>query len=67
MRTLGKSGLRVSLMCLGGADMGYRVKPDAVRLIHRSMDLGINFFDSAHKYARGHDCSKNLSSVLSTT
>ena len=53
MRTLGKSGLRVSLMCLGGADMGYRAKPDAIRLIHRSMDLGINFFDSAHKYHDG--------------
>ncbi len=53
MRTLGKSGLRVSLMCLGGADMGYRAKPDAMRLIHRSMDLGVNFFDSAHKYHDG--------------
>ncbi len=53
MRTLGKSGLEVSLFCLGGFHMGKKGPENAVRLIHRAIDLGVNFFDSAHKYHDG--------------
>ena len=53
MRTLGKSGLRVSLFCLGGFHMAKKGADNATKVIHRSIDLGVNFFDSAHKYHSG--------------
>jgi aryl-alcohol dehydrogenase-like predicted oxidoreductase len=52
-RTLGKSGLEVSRFCLGGFHMAKAGKENAIRMIHRSMDLGVTFFDSAHKYHNG--------------
>ncbi len=53
MKTLGKSGLNVSRFCLGGYHMRVRGEANAVRMIHRAMDLGVNFFDSAAKYHDG--------------
>ncbi len=53
MATLGKTGLRVSRFCLGGAHMGRNGEANGVRMIHRAVDLGVNFFDSAHHYNRG--------------
>ena len=53
MATLGKSGLRVSRFCLGGYHMAKGGEENAVTLIHRSIELGVNFFDSAHHYHDG--------------
>ncbi|HEY1494639.1 MAG TPA: aldo/keto reductase [Candidatus Solibacter sp.] len=53
MATLGKSGLRVTRLTLGGAHMRYGGEENAIRIIHRALDLGINFFDSAAKYNDG--------------
>ncbi len=53
MRTLGKSGLRVSLFCLGGFHMAKKGPANATKVIHRAIDLGVNFLDSAHKYHSG--------------
>jgi aryl-alcohol dehydrogenase-like predicted oxidoreductase len=53
MRTLGKSGLEVSLFCLGGYHMARKGPENAVKIIHRAIDLGVNFLDSAHKYHDG--------------
>jgi aryl-alcohol dehydrogenase-like predicted oxidoreductase len=53
MATLGKSGLRVSRFCLGGYHMAVRGEENGVRLIHRAIELGVNFFDSAHHYHKG--------------
>ncbi len=54
MAKLGKTGLQVSRFTLGGAHMHWR-KDEAlsIRIIHRAMDLGVNFFDSAAKYHDG--------------
>jgi len=59
--TLGRSGLRVSPICLGamvfGGDgdeaWGSSVK-DSQRIIDRYLDLGGNFIDTANFYTRGH-------------
>jgi aryl-alcohol dehydrogenase-like predicted oxidoreductase len=51
--TLGKSGLKVSRFCLGGYHMAVRGEQEAVRIIHRALDLGVTFFDSAAKYHGG--------------
>ena len=53
MTTLGKSGLKVSKFTLGGYHMRVQGQDEAVRIIHRAMDLGVNFFDSAAKYHKG--------------
>lgn len=53
MRTLGKTGMQVSLFCLGGFHMRVKGEENGVRLIDRALDLGVNFFDSAHKYHQG--------------
>ncbi len=53
MATLGKSGLRVSRFCLGGFHMAKAGNENGVKIIHRAIDLGVTFFDSAHKYHDG--------------
>jgi len=53
MTTLGKSGLKVSKFCLGGYHMRVRGEDEGIRVIHRAMELGVNFFDSAHLYHNG--------------
>lgn len=53
MVTLGKSGLKVSKFCLGGYHMRVKGEEEGVRIIHRAMDLGVNFFDSANHYHKG--------------
>ncbi len=53
MATLGKSGLRVSRLTVGGYHMRVRGEAGGIEIIHRAMDLGVNFFDSAHKYHDG--------------
>ncbi len=50
-RTLGSSGLLVSPICLGTMTFGEPVsEPDAIRLVHGAIDLGINFIDTANVY-----------------
>jgi predicted aldo/keto reductase-like oxidoreductase len=53
MKKLGKSGLNVSRFCLGGYHMGRRDAETGIAIIHRALDLGVNFFDSAHHYNKG--------------
>ena len=50
-RTLGASGLQVSPICLGTMTFGTPVsEPDAIKLVHGAIDLGINFIDTANSY-----------------
>lgn len=55
-RTLGRTGVKVSPLCLGtmmfGA-RGNRDHDDSVRIIHRALDAGINFVDTADVYSAG--------------
>ena len=53
-RRLGKSGVKVSRLCLGTMDFGSRIdEPTAIRIVKRAVDLGINFFDCADIYSKG--------------
>ncbi|HUX11397.1 MAG TPA: aldo/keto reductase [Spirochaetia bacterium] len=58
-RTLGSSGIRVSAIGLGCMGMSefYGKSDDgaSVALIHRAIDLGVNFFDTADMYGIGHN------------
>ncbi|MGI5997329.1 MAG: aldo/keto reductase [Lutispora sp.] len=53
---LGKTGLNVSRIGFGGIPIQQLDQKDANRLIGKSIDLGINFFDTA----RGYTISENL-------
>lgn len=55
-RPLGRTGIRVSPYCLGAMMFGRMGNPDrdeCIRMIHKSLDLGINFIDTADAYSRG--------------
>ncbi|MET0406615.1 MAG: aldo/keto reductase, partial [Cystobacter sp.] len=55
-RILGRTGVRVSPLCLGAMMFGQWGNPDhddGIRIIHRALDAGINFIDTADVYSRG--------------
>ena len=55
-RTLGGTGVKVSPLCLGAmmfGAWGNRDHDESIRIIHRALDEGINFIDTADVYARG--------------
>ena len=55
-RTLGQTGTKVSPLCLGAmmfGDWGNKDHDDSIRIIHRALDAGINFIDTADVYSRG--------------
>ncbi len=48
---LGRTGLKVSRLCLGTMNFGPETtEPDAFRIMDRALDLGIDFFDTADMY-----------------
>ena len=50
---LGRTGLRVSRLCLGTMNFGPETdEPDSFEIMDRALDVGINFFDSANVYGR---------------
>jgi aryl-alcohol dehydrogenase-like predicted oxidoreductase len=66
-RTLGRSGIEVSAVGMGcwaiGGPINWGGKPvgwgqvndaESVKAIHRALDLGVNFFDTATAYGGGH-------------
>jgi aryl-alcohol dehydrogenase-like predicted oxidoreductase len=55
-RTLGGTGIEVSVHCLGAMMFGSVGNPDhddCVRIIHAALDAGINFVDTADMYSAG--------------
>jgi aryl-alcohol dehydrogenase-like predicted oxidoreductase len=53
-RLLGRTGVLVSPMALGAWNFGDPTpEPEAVRMIHRSLDAGINLIDTADEYGGG--------------
>src|SRR5271154_5671297 len=55
-RTLGRTGIKVTPYCLGAMMFGGMGNPDhedCIRIIHKALDFGINFIDTADRYSRG--------------
>ncbi|WP_067495256.1 aldo/keto reductase [Actinoplanes sp. TFC3] len=55
-RSLGRTGMQVSPLCLGAMMFGAWGEPDhdeSVRIIHRALDAGVNFIDTADVYSQG--------------
>jgi aryl-alcohol dehydrogenase-like predicted oxidoreductase len=56
LRTLGRTGVKVSPLCLGAMMFGAWGNGDAAestRIIHAALDGGINFIDTADVYSQG--------------
>lgn len=55
-RTLGRTGIKVSPYCLGAMMFGAMANADhdaCTRVIHKALDFGINFIDTADRYSNG--------------
>lgn len=53
-RLLGRTGVRVSPLCLGTMMFGGPTdEAESIRIVHRALELGINFIDTADIYNRG--------------
>ncbi len=55
-RPLGRTGVRVSPLCLGAmmfGPWGNDDRADAIRIVHRALDAGINIVDTADVYSAG--------------
>jgi aryl-alcohol dehydrogenase-like predicted oxidoreductase len=64
-RTLGRTGVRVSPLCLGTMNLGGPTPEDeSIRMVHRALDAGINFFDTANMYNSG-ESERVLGAALS--
>ena len=56
MRPLGRTGVKVSSLCLGAmmfGEWGNKDHDDSIRVIHAALDAGINFVDTADIYSHG--------------
>ena len=56
LRPLGRTGVSVSKLCLGAMMFGAWGNTDhdeSIRIIHRALDVGINFIDTADVYSAG--------------
>ena len=56
LRALGQTGVKVSPLCLGAMMFGAWGETDhdkSIRIIHRALDAGVNFVDTADVYSRG--------------
>ena len=53
-RRLGRAGIDITMLSLGGAGLGDRygsvTDEDAVQTIHRALELGINYIDNSPSY-----------------
>jgi aryl-alcohol dehydrogenase-like predicted oxidoreductase len=55
-RSLGRTGMHVSPLCLGAMMFGAWGEPDhdtSIKIIHSALDSGINFIDTADVYSQG--------------
>jgi aryl-alcohol dehydrogenase-like predicted oxidoreductase len=60
---LGRTGLKVSRLCLGTMNFGpHTTEPDSFAIMDKALDLEINFFDTADVYGwkRGEGVTENI-------
>jgi len=69
LNNLGRTGLKVSPLCLGAmmfGAWGNTDHDDSIKIIHKALDTGINFIDTADVYSQGESeivVGKALSSI----
>jgi len=61
---LGRTGLKVSRLCLGTMNFGPRTsQPDSFAIMDKSLQLGFNFFDTANVYG-GQDAKGSTEQIV---
>ncbi|MDD9945641.1 MAG: aldo/keto reductase [Myxococcales bacterium] len=64
-RKLGRTGVEVSPLCLGAMNFGGPTeRADSLAIIHRALDAGLNFIDTANRYNAG-ESERIVGSALS--
>ena len=53
LRTLGKTGEKVTMLGLGGFHVGWTTEKDAQEVIEKAIEGGVRFFDTAESYSDG--------------
>jgi len=53
LRTLGKTGKKVTMLGLGGYHVGWTTEKDAQEVIEKAIEGGVRFFDTAESYDNG--------------
>jgi D-threo-aldose 1-dehydrogenase len=61
---IGTTGLEVTRLGIGGVGLGGVSEEEAVAIIHRSLDMGVRYYDTAPVYGRGFS-EQRVGSVLS--
>jgi aryl-alcohol dehydrogenase-like predicted oxidoreductase len=62
-RTLGSTGVEVSMLCLGGFHIGVPPEEEGIRIIHTAIDNGITFMDNAWEY-NDHESERRMGVAL---
>jgi aryl-alcohol dehydrogenase-like predicted oxidoreductase len=63
MRPLGRTGVHVSLMGLGGFHLGLPSESEAIRIVHQAVDHGLTFLDNCWDYHKG-DSERRMGKAL---
>ncbi len=59
--SLGRTGLKVSRLCLGTMNFGSRTdEKESFRIMDRALELGINFFDTADRYGEPSGATEQI-------
>ena len=53
LRTLGKTGEKVTMLGLGGYHIGWTTEKDSQEVIESALEGGVRFFDTAESYDNG--------------
>src|SRR5882724_3216255 len=66
VRTLGKTGARVSILALGGGSrfLMYKEEDDALEAVKKALDSGITYIDSSDDYGKDHLSERRIGKVL---
>ena len=67
LRPLGRTGQMVSLLAFGGGSRYAELLEDedeAERMIHRAIELGVNYFDTAFEYGKDQNSQKRYGRYL---
>ena len=66
-RTLGRTGVEVSMFSLGGEATVERAdrREQAAEIINRAIDLGVNYIDTSPRYGNGNS-ERNIGEVMAS-
>lgn len=65
-RVLGKTGARVSILAFGGGSrlLQYQGEDRALEALHKALDLGITYIDTADEYGTGHLSEQRIGKAI---